>query len=163
MSVLIRNAQRAVPLRRVPLRRAVCVLRAALGAARFDVALICAGDGLMRRLNGAYRRRPEPTDVLSFPYHRVSPGRLPRPRSRDEYNLGDIFLGVEFIRRHCRAGEDFGGVLTVTAAHGLCHLLGYQHNTKAEWQQMYQKEAEILEELNRLTGTSLRPLTAGLF
>jgi len=28
---------------------------------------------------------------------------------------------------------------------------------------MYQKEEEILEELNRLTGTSLQPLTAGLF
>lgn len=117
MSVLIRNAQRAAPLRRVPLRRAVCALRAALGAARFDVALICAGDGLMRRLNGVYRRRPEPTDVLSFPYHRVAPGELPRPRSRDEYNLGDIFLGVELIQRRCRRdGEDFESVLTVSAA-----------------------------------------------
>ncbi|OXB75901.1 UNVERIFIED_CONTAM: hypothetical protein H355_008545 [Colinus virginianus] len=164
MSVLIRNAQRAVPVRRVPLRRAVCALRAALGAARFDVAVVCAADGLMRRLNAAYRRHPEPTDVLAFPYHSVSPGELPRPRGRDEYNLGDIFLGVECIQRQCRlAGEDFEGVLMVTAAHGLCHLLGYQHNTKAEWQQMYQKEEEILEELNRLTGTSLRPLTAGLF
>ncbi|XP_021253480.1 putative ribonuclease isoform X2 [Numida meleagris] len=141
MSVVIRNAQRAVPLRRVALRRAVCALRDALGAARFDVALVCAGDALMRRLNGAYRRHPEPTDVLSFPYHWVSPGELPRPRSRDEYNLGDIFLGVEFIQQQCRrGGEDFESVLT-----------------------MYQKEEEILEELNRLEGTSLRPLTAGLF
>ncbi|XP_074766818.1 endoribonuclease YbeY isoform X4 [Athene noctua] len=121
MSVVLRNAQRAVPVRRSSLRRAVCALRAALGASRFDVGLVCAGNELMRRLNGAYRQCPEPTDVLSFPFHRV------------------------------------------TAAHGLCHLLGYQHNTKAEWQQMYQKEVEILEELNRLTGASLRPLTAGLF
>ncbi|XP_014745399.1 PREDICTED: putative ribonuclease isoform X2 [Sturnus vulgaris] len=52
---------------------------------------------------------------------------------------------------------------TVTAAHGLCHLLGYRHDTKPEWEQMYQKEAQILEELNRLTGSRLRPLTAGLF
>uniref|UniRef100_A0A803YQN7 Uncharacterized protein n=1 Tax=Meleagris gallopavo TaxID=9103 RepID=A0A803YQN7_MELGA len=70
----------------------------------------------MSRLNGAYRRRPEPTDVLSFPYHRVAPGELPRPRSRDDYNLGDIFLGVELIQRRClRDGEDFESVLTVTA------------------------------------------------
>ncbi|NXI71097.1 YBEY Endoribonuclease, partial [Anseranas semipalmata] len=138
MSVVIRNAQRAVAVRRAPLRRAVCALREALGASRFDVALVCAGNGLMRR--------------------------LPRPRCRDEYNLGDIFLGVEYIEQQCRrAGGDFESVLTVTAAHGLCHLLGYQHNTKSEWQQMYRKEEEILEELNRLTGASLRPLTAGLF
>ncbi|XP_075286300.1 endoribonuclease YbeY [Opisthocomus hoazin] len=164
MSVALRNAQRAVPVRRAPLRRAVCALRAALGASRFDVGLVCAGDGLMRRLNGEYRQRPEPTDVLSFPFHRVEAGELPRPSRRDEYNLGDIFLGVEYIHRQCRrTGEDFDGVLAVTAAHGLCHLLGYRHDTEREWRRMYRKEAEILEELNRLTGSRLRPLTGGLF
>ncbi|NWR56876.1 YBEY Endoribonuclease, partial [Bucorvus abyssinicus] len=164
MSVALRNAQRVVPVRRAPLRRAVCILRAALGAARFDVGVICAGNGLMRRLNGAYRQCPQPTDVLSFPFHRLTAGELPRPRCRDEYNLGDIFLGVEYIHEQCRhSGEDLDGVLAATAAHGLCHLLGYQHNTESEWQQMYRKEAEILEELNRLTGARLRPLTAGLF
>ncbi|NXN29518.1 YBEY Endoribonuclease, partial [Nycticryphes semicollaris] len=164
MSVVLRNAQKVVPVRRALLRRAVCALRAALGVSRFDVGVVCAGNELMRHLNGAYRQRPEPTDVLSFPFHEVAVGELPRPRFRDEYNLGDIFLGVEYIHEQCRAtGEDFDSVLVVTAAHGLCHLLGYQHNTKHEWQQMYQKEVEILEELNQLTGTCLRPLTAGLF
>ncbi|XP_027522029.1 endoribonuclease YbeY isoform X1 [Corapipo altera] len=190
MSVVLRNAQRSVPVRRAPLRRAVCALRAALGASRFDVGLVCAGNALMQRLNGAYRQRPEPTDVLSFPFHQVAAGELPRPRCCGEYNLGDIFLGVEYIHQQCRdAGEDFEGVLVVsagqeggragaagqshsalcsppaqvTAAHGLCHLLGYRHDTKPAWEQMYRKEAQILEELNRLTGSRLRPLTAGLF
>uniref|UniRef100_A0A8C6ZU08 Uncharacterized protein n=1 Tax=Nothoprocta perdicaria TaxID=30464 RepID=A0A8C6ZU08_NOTPE len=122
MSVLIRNAQRAVPLRRVPLRRAVGALLAALGAARFDVALVCAANSTMRRLNAAYRRRDEPTDVLSFPFHEVAAGELPRPRRRDEYNLGDIFLGVEYIGEQCRAaGEDFHGALVVnTEVFKLC-------------------------------------------
>ncbi|XP_039926034.1 GDP-fucose protein O-fucosyltransferase 2 isoform X3 [Hirundo rustica] len=138
MSVALRNAQFAVPVRRAPLRRAVCALRAALGASRFDVGLVCAGNALMRRLNGAYRRRSEPTDVLSFPFHQVAAGELPRPRCRAEYNLGDIFLGVEYIHQQCReTGEDFDDVLTVTAAHGLCHLLGYRHDTKPEWEQIY--------------------------
>ncbi|NWR80983.1 YBEY Endoribonuclease, partial [Centropus unirufus] len=164
MSVALRNAQRAVPVRRAPLRRAVCVLRAALGAPGFAVGVVCAGDALMRRLNGAYRQRPEPTDVLSFPLHRVAPGELPRPSCRGDYNLGDIFLGVEHIHRQCReSGEDFADVLVATAAHGLCHLLGYRHGTRREWQQMYEKEAEILEALNRATGSRLRPLTEQLF
>ncbi|NXC41784.1 YBEY Endoribonuclease, partial [Penelope pileata] len=103
-------------------------------------------------------------DVLAFPWHRLAAGELPPPCGPAERRLGDIFLGVEVIQEQCRrAGEDFESVLVVTAAHGLCHLLGYQHNTKSEWLQMYRKEEEILEELNRLTGTSLRPLTAGLF
>ncbi|NXA10731.1 YBEY Endoribonuclease, partial [Sapayoa aenigma] len=164
MSVVVRNAQRSVFVRRVPLRRAVCVLRTALGVSRFDVGLVCASNALMQRLNSAYRQRPEPTDVLSFPFHQVAAGELPRPRCSGEYNLGDIFLGVEYIHQQCRdTGEDFEGVLVVTAAHGLCHLLGYRHDTKPAWEQMYRKEAQILEELNRLTGSRLRPLTAGLF
>ncbi|KAM4897246.1 endoribonuclease YbeY isoform 1-T1 [Sylvia borin] len=193
MSVALRNAQSAVPVRRAALRRAVCALRAALGASRFDVGLVCAGNALMQRLNGAYRHCLEPTDVLSFPFHEVAAGELPRPRCCDEYNLGDIFLGVEYIHQQCReTGEDFDDVLTVspsragrtarrargsvsntrvvlpsseqvTAAHGLCHLLGYRHDTKPEWEQMYHKEAQILEKLNRLTGSRLRPLTASLF
>ncbi|NXM40071.1 YBEY Endoribonuclease, partial [Gymnorhina tibicen] len=161
MSVALRNAQRSVPVRRAPLRRAVCALRAALGASRFDVGLVCAGNALMQRLNGAYRQCPEPTDVLSFPFHQVAAGELPRPRCRDEYNLGGIFLGGEYIyqppaRAWRAAGLARGSVgntcvvfpppVQVTAAHGLCHLLGYRHDTKPEWEQMYQKEAQILEE-----------------
>lgn len=119
MSVALRNAQRVVLVRRALLRRAVCALRAALGASRFDVGLVCAGNGLMQRLNGAYRQRLEPTDVLSFPFHQVVAGELPRPRCRDEYNLGDIFLGVEYIHQQCRAtGEDFDSVLVVSPATG---------------------------------------------
>lgn len=116
MSVALRNAQSAVSVRRAPLRRAVCALRASLGASRFDVGLVCAGNALMKRLNGAYRQCPEPTDVLSFPFHQVAAGELPRPRCRDEFNLGDIFLGVEYIHQQCReTGEDFEAVLTVSA------------------------------------------------
>uniref|UniRef100_A0A8C8AQN9 Uncharacterized protein n=1 Tax=Otus sunia TaxID=257818 RepID=A0A8C8AQN9_9STRI len=114
MSVVLRNAQRAVSVRRSSLRRAVCALRAALGASHFDLGVICAGNDLMRRLNGSYRQCPEPTDVLSFPFHRVSAGELPRPLSRDEYNLGDVFLGVEYIHQQCcDTGEDFDSILAV--------------------------------------------------
>lgn len=117
MSVALRNTQCAVPVRRAVLRRAVCALRAALGASRFDVGLVCASNALMQRLNGTYRHCPEPTDVLSFPFHQVAAGELPRPRFRDEYNLGDIFLGVEYIHQQCReTGEDFDDVLTVSPA-----------------------------------------------
>ncbi|PNJ06031.1 endoribonuclease YbeY isoform X6 [Pongo pygmaeus] len=51
----------------------------------------------------------------------------------------------------------------VTATHGLCHLLGFTHSTEAEWQQMFQKEKAVLDELGRRTGTRLQPLTRGLF
>ncbi|KFU90241.1 rRNA maturation factor, partial [Chaetura pelagica] len=117
MSLVLRNAQRAVAVRRAPLRRAVCALRASLGASRFHLALVCAGNGLMRRLNGIYRRCPTPTDVLAFPAHPLRAGELPRPRPGEEEednNLGEIFLGVEFIQEQCKeSGEELHGVLVV--------------------------------------------------
>uniref|UniRef100_A0A8C3SHL6 YbeY metalloendoribonuclease n=1 Tax=Chelydra serpentina TaxID=8475 RepID=A0A8C3SHL6_CHESE len=70
-------------------------------------------------------------------FQNLKAGDLPQPSFQDEYNLGDVFLGVEYIYQQCQEnGEDYYSILTVTAAHGLCHLLGYQHNTEAEWEQV---------------------------
>lgn len=79
MALLLRNLQRAVPVRRAPLRRRLQLLRAALGVQRFDLAVVCVDNRTIRRLNGVYRARDAPTDVLSFPFHEVR--RLPGPAS----------------------------------------------------------------------------------
>ncbi|XP_031564015.1 endoribonuclease YbeY-like isoform X2 [Actinia tenebrosa] len=47
----------------------------------------------------------------------------------------------------------------VLIAHGLCHLLGYTHDTKDSLIQMHKKESEILTAFNELTGYSTAPLT----
>uniref|UniRef100_UPI003AAC5F78 endoribonuclease YbeY-like isoform X3 n=1 Tax=Centroberyx gerrardi TaxID=166262 RepID=UPI003AAC5F78 len=47
----------------------------------------------------------------------------------------------------------------VVTAHGICHLLGYRHETEEEWTEMLQRESYILNEYNRLTGRQLEPLT----
>ncbi|XP_037380735.1 endoribonuclease YbeY isoform X1 [Talpa occidentalis] len=164
MSLVLRNLQRVVALRRAPLRRGVEAARAALGVRAFDLALVCVDDARMRRLNRRYRGRDRPTDVLAFPFHEGLPaGQLPRPERAEDRSLGDIVLDVELVRRHCGPGEDFYGALTVTATHGLCHLLGFTHRTEAEWREMLQKEMQVLEELGRRTGVRLQPLSRDLF
>ncbi|KAK1789199.1 hypothetical protein P4O66_015143 [Electrophorus voltai] len=47
----------------------------------------------------------------------------------------------------------------VVLAHGICHLLGYRHETEEEWDEMFQRENYILSEFNKLTGSHLEPLT----
>lgn len=42
--------------------------------------------------------------------------------------------------------------------HGMCHLIGYDHEEKNQWQQMYQKELGILQKFNDQTGYQCRPL-----
>lgn len=164
MSLGIRNLQRAVPLRRAPLRRQVELLRRILGVRKFDLGLVCVDNRRMQRINGIYRGKNVPTDVLSFPFHEnLKAGEIPQPDFAEDYNLGDVFLGVEYIFQHCKENENYYDILTVTATHGLCHLLGFTHSTEAAWQKMYLKEMEVLEELGRHTGARLQPLTRGFF
>ncbi|XP_077170295.1 endoribonuclease YbeY [Paroedura picta] len=165
MSLVIRNLQKAIPIRRALLRKRVDQIRHILGVQTFDLGVVCISNRHIQRLNRTYRYKNIPTDVLSFPFHEnLEPGKLPKVCCQDEMNLGDIFLGVEYIHQQCEeTKEDYNSVLTVTVAHGLCHLLGYRHSTEEEWQQMYEKEAQILQEINRLSGTSLQPLTKNLF
>ncbi|XP_076016656.1 endoribonuclease YbeY [Genypterus blacodes] len=161
MGLVLRNLQKVVPIRRARLRRDVDTLRHILGIQKFDLGIICVDNRRIQELNQLYRKKNSPTDVLSFAFHEnIRPGKMPRHLHRDELNLGDIFLGVEFVMKQCEEDLlDFHGALTVITAHGICHLLGYRHETSEELTEMLQKESYILSEYNRLTGRQLEPLT----
>ncbi|XP_020664891.1 endoribonuclease YbeY isoform X1 [Pogona vitticeps] len=165
MSLIIRNLQQTISIRRVPLRKKTEQLRCILGVQQFDLGLICVSNRHIQWLNKTYKGKNIPTDVLAFPFHEnLNINELPYPSTRDEYDLGDIFLGVEYIYQQCKEyKEDYNNVLTVTVAHGMCHLLGYKHNTEADWLQMYEKEIQVLQALNKLSGTNLQPLTKNHF
>ncbi|XP_023665840.1 endoribonuclease YbeY [Paramormyrops kingsleyae] len=161
MSLLIRNLQSAVPLSRACLRRDTEVLRRILGIQRFDLGLVCVDNRRIQRINRTYRSADKPTDVLSFPFYEdLQDGKLPSNLTNDDLNLGDIFLGVELIMQQCNGSPvDFQSTITIVTTHGICHLLGYKHDTEEEWIKMFQKEHHILKEFNRLTGSQLEPLT----
>lgn len=161
MGVVLRNLQKVVPLRRARLRRDVELLRHILGIRKFDLGIVCVDNLRIQQINSIYRKRHSPTDVLAFPFYEdLRPGKLPCPVHRDELNLGDVFLGVEFVMKQCQEeSQEFYGALTAVTAHGICHLLGYRHETDEEWTEMQQREQYILGEFRRLTGRRLEPLT----
>ena len=52
------------------------------------------------------------------------------PDKDHDYNLGDVILGMSVISDVCESeGLSLEHRLPVIFTHGLCHLLGYQHNT----------------------------------
>ncbi len=58
-----------------------------------------------------------PTDVLSFP-------------SGERGSLGDIVIDVPYAARQARArGHSASREMKILLAHGLLHLLGYDHET----------------------------------
>uniref|UniRef100_A0A8C5UKZ6 YbeY metalloendoribonuclease n=1 Tax=Microcebus murinus TaxID=30608 RepID=A0A8C5UKZ6_MICMU len=72
MSLVIRNLQRVIPIRRVPLRKKIEIARSILGVQKFDLAIICVDNKNIQHLNRIYREKNVPTDVLSFPFHEVT-------------------------------------------------------------------------------------------
>jgi len=114
---------------------------AAPARARGEVAVALVTDAHIRKLNSQYRRKPVPTDVLSFP----AQSRTPDPGSRiPDPALGDIVIATGVARRQAReAGHSYQTELRVLALHGLLHLLGYDHDRKNDAGRMARLEARL--------------------
>jgi len=94
------------------------------GQPDFEVALRLTTDAEIKALNRDYRAKNKPTDVLAFA-QREGPGGGLHPRL-----LGDIVISVETAKRQAKRG--LAAELLHLASHGLCHLLGYDHNDDEE-------------------------------
>ncbi|KAF1790732.1 Metalloprotease catalytic domain, predicted [Phytophthora cactorum] len=68
----------------------------------WDVGVMLTTDKHVQKLNRRFRKKDKPTDILSFPFHKVrAPGRFPRVKTREERYLGDIYVSPAYVRRQC--------------------------------------------------------------
>jgi probable rRNA maturation factor len=116
--------------------------------ARAEVSILLADDATVRRLNAAYRGKDRATDVLSFPAFdrvpEVAPGHLPP----GPVPLGDIVLALETVRAEAAAaGKPLSDHVSHLVIHGCLHLLGYDHQDRADAAVMEGLERSILERL----------------
>ena len=71
----------------------------------------------IEELNDRYRKRSEPTDVLSFLYNKDQ-----------KIFEGEIVLCPAILEKNSqREGVDFKEELIMNTIHGLLHLVGYKH------------------------------------
>lgn len=102
------------------------VLEAHAEGAQLSV-LLC-GDRRMRGLNRVYRGLDRTTDVLSFPSG-PAPSRPPRRLPPGGF-LGDLAISVPCAARQARqGGHGRSREVQILLAHGLLHLLGFDHET----------------------------------
>lgn len=105
----------------------------------FEVSVSFVTNEEIRTLNKEYRNVDLETDVLSFPMD-------------DEFDgtviLGDIVLSTQKI---IEQAEEFGHSLDremlYLTVHSMLHLLGYDHMTEDEKDEMRLREKEIMKEL----------------
>jgi probable rRNA maturation factor len=96
-------------------------------AKRARLSVLLCGDRRMRALNRRFRGVDQPTDVLSFSSFEASSARA--AARRGEF-LGDLVIDVPCAARQARRrGHSLGREAQVLLAHGLLHLLGYDHET----------------------------------
>lgn len=104
-------------------------LAAELGPGERWVELSFLDDAQMRRLNRDWRGKDGPTDVLSFGYGEDGGSALPAEEDLE----GEILVSIETARRQAAAaGHSLAEEVSVLAIHGLCHILGHDHETDAE-------------------------------
>ena len=125
------------------LRRAIGEAARSAGAPEVaaELAVVLCDDAAIRILNGRWRGRDEPTNVLSFPAaERAAPGAATA--------LGDIAIAYETTAREAEAdGKPFADHLAHLAVHGFLHLMGYDHESDDNAEAMECLERSILAGL----------------
>ena len=95
----------------------------------------------MQALNAEFRNKDRPTNVLSFPNEDIS--------SKFTNNLGDIAISCEYVEKEAEdEGKTFDEHIIHMLAHGVYHILGYDHINNELDMIMEKKEINILKKIN---------------
>lgn len=118
-----------------------------------EISVMFVDNEAIRVLNREHREIDRATDVLSFPlFEYDEDGEIIEEEldfnPNGEMILGDIVISLE---RAAEQAEEYGhsfereiGFLTV---HSMLHLFGFDHMTPEDEAEMFEYQAEILEEM----------------
>jgi probable rRNA maturation factor len=123
-----------------------------------EISFVLTDDKRMRALNGAYRGKDRPTNVLSFAaLDAAKPGAAKRdaakrdaggPKSGMPWLLGDVVFASGVIAREAKAQhKSLTHHLTHLAVHGVLHLLGYDHEQDRDAETMEALEVAALARM----------------
>lgn len=101
------------------------------------LSLALVGDDRIRQVNRRYRNVDAPTDVIAFEAEDQPGG----PE-------GEVIISVETAQRQAaEAGHCLEREMALLTAHGLLHVLGYDHTTDEGARQMRALQEQVLSDL----------------
>ncbi|HET6416332.1 MAG TPA: rRNA maturation RNase YbeY [Polyangiales bacterium] len=110
-----------------------------LGLGQAELSILLCDDESIRRLNRRYRKKNRATDVLAFPMQEGE-GPIVHPGL-----LGDVVISLPTAIVQAAAHDrPIVDEVTFLLAHGLLHLLGYDHATKREELEMSARTRDLL-------------------
>jgi probable rRNA maturation factor len=88
-----------------------------------------------------FRQKDKTTNVLSFPNDDIS--------VKQTKNIGDIAISVEYVKAEAqKEGKTFDDHIIHMLAHGVYHILGYDHENNENAVIMENKEIQTLKKIN---------------
>jgi len=113
-----------------------------------EIAIRLTSDAEVHILNRTYRQKDKPTNVLSFPM--VDPEEMDAlaEAGEPEIMLGDIVLAKETCTREAAdKNVTMDAHATHLIVHGVLHLIGFDHITDADAEEMEGLERLIMADL----------------
>ncbi len=157
MSVLIDNRQEEIKVDEALEAFVVQVVEEVIAYEQceeeFEVSISFVNNQEMRSLNKEYRNIDKETDVLSFPLAEFIEEELNTEDEGAEYieeeiALGDIVISMEKAAEQSEEyGHSFKRELAFLLVHGMLHLLGYDHDEEASEGEIFDKQEEILKNM----------------
>ena len=106
-----------------------------------EINLRILDDEEMKKLNYKFRNKNLTTNVLSFQSDDIS--------IKHTKNIGDIAISSEYVEREAvEEGKFFEDHMIHMLAHGVYHILGYDHQNEQTALIMENKEINILNKIN---------------
>lgn len=132
----------AQPLAEQAVRDAIAVAAATLSTSDGEVSILLTDDSAVRVLNRDWRGIDKATNVLSFPASRAT-------AAGGAGILGDIVIAYETLQRECDDEDrNFLHHLTHLTVHGFLHLIGYDHQSDVQAEEMEGLERKIMTLMN---------------
>ncbi len=121
----------------------------------YELSLRLTDDHEIHTLNSQYRQQDKPTDVLAFASLEVDSPPTEAMAETEPLYLGDIVISVETAQRQASdRGHSLEIELAWLAAHGLLHLLGWDHPDEEQLTQMLNQQETLLHTVGLILETS---------
>lgn len=117
-------------------------------ASSYELGLRLTDDREIQLLNAQYRHQNKPTDVLSFAALEVECPQSADMLACSPLYLGDIVISVETAKQQAQQQEHpLLQELAWLAAHGLLHLLGWDHPDEVSLEKMLAQQVILLKSV----------------
>jgi len=112
-----------------------------------ELSLTFVDNPTIHKINLEYRGKDYPTDVISFALEEITEEEVPIIGEDVPRVLGDIIVSVpKAVSQAEEYGHSFEREIGFLIVHGFLHLLGYDHMEKADEQEMFALQEDILNK-----------------